>query len=247
MNPGATKFGPVQGLWLMLGYILAQLTGNFLAYLVWGVDLGLDAAMHHRPVPAHPKPGAAVLAWATLLGFALSAAWSYLYISRRARPLLKQGHVGGIGWCAPKSWHAWFAAVAVALFCMAFAGAMVLALPPDPDKLNGPLSKLLAAPGLPRLAVTLLAVCGAPLVEEFLFRGALFAALSKSWNVPLAGTITTLVFVALHAADKLGWWPGFLVVGLLGALLLLLRIRYRSLWPGMLAHFLYNSSFFFLP
>jgi membrane protease YdiL (CAAX protease family) len=247
VNADATKFGPLQGLWLVLGYVLAQLTGNFLAYLAWGVGTALDALLHHRPLSTHPVPTAGVLALATLLGFALSAAWSYLYIRRRARPQLRQGGAGGIGWCAPTSRRAWFAAVAVALFCMVFAGAMVLALPPDPDKLNGPLSKLLAAPGLPRLAVTLLAVCGAPVVEEFLFRGALFAALARRWSVLMAGSVTTLVFVALHAADKLGWWPGFLVVGLLGTLLLLLRIRYRSLWPGILAHFLYNSSFFFLP
>jgi membrane protease YdiL (CAAX protease family) len=52
--------------------------------------------------------------------------------------------------------------------------------------------------------------------------------------------------MALHAPDKAGWWPGFLVIGFLGAVLVALRLRYKSLWPGMLAHFLYNSSFLLL-
>ena len=239
-------FGPLQGLWLMLGYLTAQIAGNLLAYIVWGVGLGLDSVLHHHPL-GKPVPGAAVLAWATLLGFAASAAWLYLYIRHSARPLLRQGGATGIGWCPPRVPQAYVAAIAVALVATVFAGLMVLALPPDPDKLDGPLSRLLSAPGWPRLMVTLLAVCGAPLAEEFMFRGALFAALARRWSVPVSGTVTTLVFVALHAPDKLGWWPGFLVVGVLGALLVLLRVRYRSLWPGMLAHFLYNSSFFFLP
>src|SRR6185503_6008376 len=66
VNPKASEFGPLQGLWLMLGYLLAQVLGNFLGYAAWGVGIGLDSALHHRPMPAHPAPNASVLAWATL-------------------------------------------------------------------------------------------------------------------------------------------------------------------------------------
>jgi membrane protease YdiL (CAAX protease family) len=237
-HESGVKFGPWQGLWLLAGYLV----GQTLAAFGWGVSEGFQAALRHRPVP---QPSPMVMAWETLAGFLLSSAWVVFYTRRRARPLLRRGGAEGIAWRAPKL-QAYGVAVLAALLAMLFSGLMFDLFPPDLDKLTGPTSKMLAAPGLPRFTVMFLAMVGAPLMEEFTFRGALFASLARRWSVPLAGTITTLIYVALHAPDKLGWWPGFVAVGFLGALLLLLRLRYKSLWPGILAHCLYNSSFFFL-
>ena len=185
------------------------------------------------------------MAWGALLGFVLSGLWALVYVRRRARPLLRRGEAGAIAWRAPRL-RGYGAGVLAALSAFAFASLMVAALPPDVSRLTGPTSRLLDAPGFPRMAVQMLAVLGAPLVEEFVFRGAFFAALARGWGVRWAGVVTTLLFMALHAPDKAGWWPGFLVIGFLGAMLVALRLRYKSLWPGMLAHFLYNSSFLLL-
>jgi membrane protease YdiL (CAAX protease family) len=246
VSESGSKFGPWQGLWLMLGYLAGQLLGNFLVYLGWGAGLGLQALLHHRRPSFHPEPDAQVMAWGALLGFVVSALWALFYVRRRARPLLRRGEATAIAWRAPK-FRAYAAGVLVALSAVVFASLMVAALPPDTSKLTGPMSKLLEAPGFPRMLVQFLAVLGAPLVEEFVFRGAFFAALVRGWGVRWAGIVTTLLFMVLHAPDKASWWPGFLVVGFLGAMLVMLRLRYKSLWPGMLAHFLYNSSFLLLP
>jgi len=237
-SESGVSFGPWQGLWLLVGYLVGQTSVAF----GWSLFQGFEARLHHRPVP---QPSPMVMAWETLAGFLLSSAWVFFYTRSRAKPLLRRGGAAGIAWCAPK-FRAYGAAVVVALLAILLGAVMFELFPPDLEKLTGPTSKLLAAPGLPRFTVMMLAMAGAPLVEEFTFRGALFAALARRWSVPWAGSVTTLVFVALHAPDKLGWWPGFLAVGFLGALLLVLRLRYRSLWPGMLAHCLYNLSFFFL-
>lgn len=239
------KFGPWQGLWLLLGYLAAQTLGYLLVTLPWGAWPALLARLHHRTPSAVIEPGPVVLAWATLAGFLLSSVWAVWYVRSHARSLLRRGEAGGIAWRAPKL-RAYGAAVAAAILAMLFGSLMIGLMPPDLDKLTGPTSRLLEAPGLPRLTVMFLAMVGAPLMEEFVFRGALFAALARKFSVPLSGTLATGVFVALHAPDKLGWWPGFVVVGFLGVLLLLLRLRYKSLWPGILAHCLYNSSFFLL-
>jgi len=239
------KFGPWQGLELLVGYLVGQFVGYLSVTLAWPAYLEVQARLQHRSMPAHAEPSPTLMAWATLAGFLLSAWWVVLYTRRRAWPLLRRGEATGIAWRAPKL-RAYGAAVMVAMLAMLFGGLMFQLFPPDLGKLTGPTSKLLAAPGLPRLTVMLLAMAGAPLIEEFTFRGVLFAALARRLSVPWAGTLTTGVFVALHAPDKLGWWPGFLAVGFLGALLLVLRLRFKSLWPGMLAHSLYNSSFFLL-
>lgn len=239
------KFGPWQGLELLVGYLVGQFLGYLSVTLAWPAYLEVQARLQHRSMPAHAEPSPTLMAWATLAGFLLSAWWVVLYTRRRAWPLLRRGEATGIAWRAPKL-RAYGAAVMVAMLAMLFGGLMFQLFPPDLGKLTGPTSKLLAAPGLPRLTVMLLAMAGAPVIEEFMFRGVLFAALARRLSVTWAGTLTTGVFVALHAPDKLGWWPGFLAVGFLGALLLVLRLRFKSLWPGMLAHSLYNSSFFLL-
>ena len=239
------KFGPWQGVWLLAGYLVGQLLGYLGMTVAWSLYLTVRAKLHHQVLNTHPQTDTTVMALATLLGFLLSAWWVLIYTRRRARPLLRRGGADGIAWRAPKL-RAYAAALAVALLAMLFGALLFDLVPPDFDKLKGPTSRLLAVPGLPRVTVMFLAMVGAPLVEEFMFRGALFAALARRFGAGWSGILTTLVFVALHAPDKLGWWPGFLAVGFLGALLLVLRLRYRSLWPGMLAHCLYNSSFFFL-
>jgi hypothetical protein len=229
----------------MLGYLAGQFLGNSLSYLGWDAGLGIEAVLHHRRPSLHPVPDPHVMAWGALLGFVVSALWALFYVRHQARPLLRRGEATAIAWRAPKL-RGYGAGVLAALSAIAFASLMVAALPPDISKLTGPTSRLLDAPGFPRMAVQMLAVLGAPLVEEFVFRGAFFAALARGWGIRWAGVVTTLLFVALHAPDKAGWWPGFLVIGFLGALLVLLRLRYKSLWPGMLAHFLYNGSFLVL-
>jgi membrane protease YdiL (CAAX protease family) len=245
VSESGVKFGPWQGLWLMLGYLVGQFLGNVLVYIGSGLGITLDAVFHHRRPLLHPAPDPQVMAWAALLGFVVSALWALFYVRHQARPLLRRGEATAIGWRAPK-FAGYGAGLLVALSAIAFATLMVAALPPDVSKLTGPMSKLLEAPGFPRMLVQVLAVAGAPLVEEFVFRGAFFAALARGWGVRWAGVVTTLLFMALHAPDKAGWWPGFLVIGFLGVMLVALRLRYKSLWPGIMAHLLYNSSFLLL-
>ena len=245
VSESGVRFGPWQGLWLMLGYLAGQFLGTFLVYFAWGAGPALEALLHHRRPSLHPGADAQGMAWGALLGFVISAAWVLFYVRHRARPLLRRGEATAIAWRAPKL-RGYGAGVLAALSAIAFASLMVAVLPPDLSKLTGPTSRLLDVPGFPRMVVQMLAVLGAPLMEEFLFRGAFFASLARGWGIRWAGVVTTLLFMALHAPDKAGWWPGFLVIGFLGALLVLLRLRYKSLWPGMLAHFLYNGSFLVL-
>ena len=246
MNAASDKYGPWQGLWLVLGYFLAQAAGSLLLLAYTRGLLPLLHALLHEHRLMHSALSPQQQAWLALIGFLASATWSVWYVRRRAQGLLRRGDAAGIGWRAPRP-QGYLAAAAAAFLAVIFAGAVVWLLPPDTAKLTGPTVRMLDTPGLPQDVITALALVGAPLMEEFVFRGALFAALAVRWGASAAGIVTTLVFVALHAQDKIHWWPGFVVVGFLGTLLVLLRLRYRSIWPGMLAHFLYNASFFVLP
>src|SRR5262249_55108655 len=55
------------------------------------------------------------------------------------------------------------------------------------------------ASGFPRVLLAILAVLIAPPVEEFLFRGAMFAGFKRSWGQSTAILLVTVTFVLLHA------------------------------------------------
>ncbi|HET7921814.1 MAG TPA: CPBP family intramembrane glutamic endopeptidase [Gammaproteobacteria bacterium] len=237
----ARRFKGWDALWLILGFIVAQFVGSVLVGLVWGMGIGFQAALHGGPVPAALKPGLQVLAWSVVLGTALAAAWAVMFTWRYAKPLLTQAEATGIAWRAP-SWRGSYAlAVLLAVLLVALVVVVEYLLPPDPARLTGPMDQLSRAQGLPYGLFVLVAVALAPPIEEFVFRGAAFAALARSFGTLTAVAVTTLVFVALHTADKIHYWPGFLLVGCLALCAVFLRLRYRSLWPGILLHCCYNG------
>lgn len=88
--------------------------------------------------------------------------------------------------------------------------------------------------------VTLSAVIGAPVVEEILFRGALFAAIVQS---PLgrggAVLITSALFGLAHAATD--GWPVVAVLFIMGLTLGVLLLRFGSLWVTIACHASWNA------
>ena len=82
---------------------------------------------------------------------------------------------------------------------------------------------------------------GAPLFEEFFFRGALFTALRRRFAGLPSIVLSACVFAAVHPVQD--WLP---IIGL-GFSFATMRHLRQSLVPGMVAHFLQNTaSFLFL-
>lgn len=88
------------------------------------------------------------------------------------------------------------------------------------------------------VALTVLLVCvAAPLVEEAIFRGALFTALYDKWGTWPAVVLSAAVFAGVHLS-----WTSFGPIFVLGVLLALLFLRSRSLWVPILCHAAYNGA-----
>jgi len=97
----------------------------------------------------------------------------------------------------------------------------------------------LARPSL--TAITALLAClVAPPTEELVFRGALYAGLARSWRPAGAAAVTTAIFVALHGTELGAYWPGWIIVALVGALALRARLATGSLLPAIALHASYN-------
>ena len=92
------------------------------------------------------------------------------------------------------------------------------------------------------VSVALLVCVGAPLVEEFFFRGFFFKALQSWRGIWPAAIVTGLVFGLIHAGSS---DVAFLLpLGFFGFALCLLRVRTGSLYPCIGTHALNNSLAF---
>ena len=251
LPPKVKKFGPLQGLILVAGMMLTSLLGSMFVGIVWGIHLAvLDKQKHLKPLHHIVKHLAAaappqMIALSALAGSFLSILWVFGYILYKAGPLLTLGGARGIAWksAKPRGYLVAFFLSLLALLCV-LVGTQLY--PPDVKNLTGPIYRLSVLPGLSHLALILLAVVIAPIVEELTFRGALLASLARRYSTTTAVIWTTLIFVALHAPDKIHYWPGFIDVGILALFAAYVRLKYDSLRPAMLLHFCYNGSLLFL-
>ena len=136
-------------------------------------------------------------------------------------------------------WWCWGAAVAgVPLFLAVSATWSVVAslvgLELEPQQM---LLELRAVPVPDRWALVAYGALGAPLVEEWLFRGFLLPPLQRRVGDVAAVVISGVLFGLAHLSDPYAVFP--LVV--LGMGLGWLRIRSGSIWPGALVHAANNA------
>lgn len=98
------------------------------------------------------------------------------------------------------------------------------------------------ARGAPEMAIYFVLIClAAPLLEETIFRGFIYAGLRQRFGPAFAILLSALVFGGAHVTLALG---GMLAIGLVGVLLAYLYERTRVLWPSIVAHALHNVLVF---
>lgn len=87
----------------------------------------------------------------------------------------------------------------------------------------------------------LLFMVTAPMCEEILYRGLLVVWLRRvGWGDPAIWLVGSLIFGANHMIPLGYVWSVVMVV--FGGLLFAMRLRYNSLTPGWLTHFLFNAQ-----
>ncbi len=89
----------------------------------------------------------------------------------------------------------------------------------------------------PWLLMFLLAVVVAPLVEELVFRGALYGFLRPRFRIVGSAVISGVAFAAVHPQG----WAAIPVLGVLGAWLALLREWRQSIYAPIAAHAAHNG------
>jgi membrane protease YdiL (CAAX protease family) len=236
----AQKFGLLQAVAGVAGFGVMMIAGGVAVYNLLFVEDLLLHALHARVSVDFSK--IEVLVVTAVVGELAAALWMVWYLRQLGEARLTDGSPAGIGWRRP---------AAGGYRAAAFAAAVIIGLvmilyhfvPPDMQALQDlPDAKLFEGPGWTLAPVLVLAVLLAPVLEEFVFRGVGFAGVAARMGPVWAGVITTVLFVAVHAPEKIHYPAGFADVGLMAAAACWLRVRYGSIRPGILLHVLYNGG-----
>ena len=236
-------WGVQQAVWALLGFAAMLAAGGLASTNILIVaDLALDAA--HAGYHADFVGRDALLA-AALGGEAAAALWITWYLGRAGAARLREGSPSGIAW-RPAPPAAYGAAGLCAGVIIALVAALFHFIPPHVQALQDlPMAQLMDGGGWEMLPLLALIIVVGPVVEELTFRGAAFAGFASRLGPLWASVITTAVFIAVHAGEKLHYLPGFIDVGLVAAAACWLRLRYASIRPGILLHILYNAGLIF--
>jgi membrane protease YdiL (CAAX protease family) len=148
----------------------------------------------------------------------------------------KQPFWQSIGWGRPVITDLWWIGIGIILFGLGSLLAWLLGSP-KPTQLEQIINSSLAA----RYAIAILAVGTAPFVEEFMYRGVLYAPLQKITGAPIAVVLVLALFTIIHVPQ---YWPNVGViaaVALLSIVLTLVRAYSKRLVPCIIIHLVFNA------
>jgi membrane protease YdiL (CAAX protease family) len=209
------------------------LVAQFVVGVIVGFVVGV-ASVRGAEVPDWIMPSAA-LASMVLGGLAL-----YLSVRFLLRgPVWERGG-RGFGLVRTALPHTAVAALGGAGLATLYAMVAMFVIPPESGS-RGPLAEMASSSDFGFAVVLFMALALAPFIEEFLFRGVMFHGLRQGVGPWWAAVIVTVLFVVLHVFEAAHYWPALLFVTCLGVFAVVVRIRFASLAPAVVAHFSYNA------
>lgn len=148
----------------------------------------------------------------------------------------KQPFFKALGWFWHPRFKLWHT-ILFTIFILALTVGITQLLPNKESDLERLLKSSLAA----RLLISALAVISAPIVEEVIYRGILYAALRKSIGLWPAIIAVSLLFAGVHVFQYWGAWGVITSLMALSFGLTVIRAFTGSLLPCFVVHLLFNG------
>ena len=233
----ASPLGALRAFSILLAFLAAQLAAAVIVGLAGGIWFVVWRGDHSAAVMEEAQR--VVVMPAALVGTLVGG----LVALGLTRSMLRgSGQEGwrAIGWSAASRRDVLLAGLAGLGFGVFYVFGLAVLMPPSPEHRWGPVAQAVSAGGWPRHVWTALALLVAPPVEEFIFRGVLFAGFARSWSATSAGIGVTVLFLGGHLTEVWGYVPAILAVATVGAAALFARILTNSLAPAVALHAAYN-------
>jgi membrane protease YdiL (CAAX protease family) len=125
--------------------------------------------------------------------------------------------------------------IVVAFFILA---AVVSTLFPEQEN---DLIRILRSSRSAVLVVAFMATFTAPLVEEVVYRGIMYSSFQRTFGVPIAVILVTILFAVVHVPQYYPSYSTILVICLLSLVLTLIRARSKNLLPCIVLHTIFNA------
>lgn len=221
-----------------LYYIVQFLTGLIVGVII---SLGFILITGHRPSEEQFELFARSVDPYVLLGSSVISGLFLVYITLNyTSGLVKDRSVYGFAVHTGKMWQIveGFAAGFITAFLYAFITNNLV--PHSHENSFGPVTQMVISGGIPKYTWLILALLVAPIIEEYLFRGILFAGFARSAGTKYAVVITTGIFLIVHIAEYLYYPPAMTGILAIGLLAIYLRIKTKALGPCIAAHAGYN-------
>ncbi len=238
---------------LMIGFfVVLTFLQAFFAYVAFAVFFG-----DWRVLAAGDPAGLATFTKAAVVGLmpaSLIGAWICWRASSWWNPTKQSGlalHLPALG---IMGWVLVIVGFALAVYAIFFLTFAILGIDPkdyapsakgldDASSMAGLIEKVIAdlsdEPLLFALAIPGIAIF-VPLVEEMIFRGAIFSALVNSWfGRSGAVLITSAIWALIHGATAPWLFVG--IIFMMGIVLGLLLLRFGSLWVTIVCHCVWNA------
>ena len=230
-QPSLVPLRARRALWILAVFFFVQ--------IIVGLFVGFFVAIHSTTYGGARTVASVSVVPAAIAGVILGGLLAFR-MSKRTFPHSAYELYQTIGWSRASRLQI----LSSALVGLALSGLYLFVafqmFPPKAQQSWNVFGDAVVAGGWPRHGWALLALVLAPLVEEFLFRGVVFAGLARSWPVPVAGLVTTILFVLAHGVSLQPYWPSILAITSFAVAALRARIVTKSLAPCISMHVAYN-------
>lgn len=237
-------FGPKPALAIFGANAAAQIIVGIIGGMAIRIYEGHAPIRQYRDFESHVAsvpPDNPALFPIAILGVLLGFYVAFRMARRNFPGPLRQGALAPLGWrpCTRRqAIIAVTAGILIAVFNLTF---VIPIFPPNPHNHLGPMAQAASASGLNAFLFSVVALFVAPPTEEFIFRGVLYTGLLRRWDQPATMLTVSLLFVALHLSEVIGYWPALIGISMLAGGTVVARQRTGTLAAPMFLHIAYNA------
>ena len=199
-------------------------------YLIYrGVSVNDQAAMQKAITD---EPNAVLFGLGgTILAHLLTIILAWVIVTKFNRYSFRE--MLGWNWGGFKIWHGVVILIGVYAVALALSGLL--------GSSDNEMLKILRSSPQAVYLVAFLATFTAPIVEEVVYRGVLYSAFQRTFNVAAAVILVTLIFAIVHVPQ---YYPDFATITsilLLSLILTLIRVKTDNLLPCIIFHTVFNG------
>ena len=221
--------------------VASAMLGLLLMLAIWGIIGGLmygAMALAYKPLTSRLVLDLIFYVYFTVLVLMLIVRFS------RQQSVLSLPDLMGFAQKKLSLWKVWVVPVILGIGC-AVIGSLVLSGRPE---IPTPFTKMVNSINTPTMFLLFAgsAVLLAPIIEEIVFRGFVFAVVKAMGGTVIAVILTAGIFMLMHVQQYWGDALKIVMIGVLSGVLTFLRAWTGSVIPGMVAHFTTNFTIMFV-